>query len=67
VIILGCDIITDQSLKEILDIHRTRGSGITAFLFPSISEAAPVPGNKSKNKTGKQKKLNFSSIYKKNV
>lgn len=54
-IILGCDIITSLSLKEILDIHRTRSSGITAFLFPSISEAASVPGHKSKNKSGKLK------------
>ncbi|XP_059471596.1 translation initiation factor eIF-2B subunit gamma [Neocloeon triangulifer] len=51
VIVLGCDFVTDQSLSEIINLHRTTGSGVTSFFFPSISDSAPVPGPKSKNRT----------------
>ncbi|CAB3366266.1 Hypothetical predicted protein [Cloeon dipterum] len=51
VIVMGCDLVTDQSLDEMIKLHRTTGAGMSAFFFPSIPESTSVPGPKSKIRT----------------
>ncbi|GIX83292.1 translation initiation factor eIF-2B subunit gamma [Caerostris extrusa] len=52
VIILSCDIISDFSLKKMLNYHHSRSSSLTVLLVPFLKSLkdAEVPGSKKKCK-----------------
>lgn len=54
VVVISCDLVMDISLHHIADIYRTYDATVTMLLYatPDPSTDVPVPGPKSKKRSG---------------